>query len=72
MKSLIYKEPHREAIGVSEATTVVHEIGHLFQQDLEDFHMHTGVMAEPSAPGRTPRFGPQTLERIRSRNFTSP
>jgi len=72
MKALIYKEAHREAAGVSEATDVVHEIGHLFQLAGEDFHNHAGVMAEPAAPGRTSRYAPETLERIRSRNFDTP
>ncbi len=70
MKSLIYREPHREVPAISEATDVVHEIGHLFQQANEDFHLHTGVMA-PGFGAGAPRYADVTLERIRSRNFSA-
>ena len=75
MASLIYKETLRDAGGTAEheAYTVVHEIGHLFERRdaSEDFHLHTGVMAPGFAPGE-PQYAPETLERIRSRNFASP
>ncbi len=75
MGSIIYQESIRDdgEEGNSEANTVVHEIGHLFERPMvgEDFHKHAGVMSDAVRKGRSSKYAPETLERIRTRNFSA-